>query len=64
MIEVQYNSAADRAYENELRREREYLAANQDQIYQKLKEYLQKQDWKNADYETAVIMYHWMVIEN
>jgi hypothetical protein len=64
MIEVQYNKEADRAYENELRREREYLAANQGQIYQKLEEYLLEQDWENADYETAFIMYQWMVIEN
>ncbi|MDB9405365.1 CHAT domain-containing protein [Microcystis sp. CS-574] len=64
MISVQYNPEADRAYEKELRKQREYLEANQDQIYQKLEEYLQQQDWKKADYETAFIMYQWMVIEN
>ena len=64
MISVQYNSGADRAYEKELRKEKEYLMANQEQIYQKLEEYLQQQDWKKADYETALIMYQWMVIEN
>ena len=64
MISVQYNGEADRAYENELRREREYLMANQEQIYQRLEEYLRQKDWKNADYETAYIMYQWMVIEN
>jgi hypothetical protein len=64
MISVQYNEEADRAYENELRKQREYLVANQGQIYQKLEEYLQQQDWEKADYETAFIMYQWMVIEN
>ena len=64
MISVQYNREADRAYEKELRKQREHLEANQDQIYQKLEEYLQQQDWKKADYETAFIMYQWMFIEN
>ena len=64
MIEVQYNKEADRVYERELREQREYLVANQGQIYQKLEEYLQQQDWKKADYETAFIIYQWMVIEN
>jgi hypothetical protein len=41
-----------------------YFVATQGQIYQKLEEYLKQQDWKNADYETAFIMYQWMVIEN
>ncbi|MCA2624025.1 MAG: CHAT domain-containing protein [Microcystis sp. M20BS1] len=64
MISVQYNGEADRAYEKELRKQREYLTENQGQIYQKLEEYLEQQDWKKADYETAFIMYQWMVIEN
>ncbi|MBE5230301.1 MAG: GUN4 domain-containing protein [Microcystis aeruginosa PMC 728.11] len=64
MISVQYNRDADRAYEKELRKSREYLTENQGQIYQKLEEYLEQQDWKKADYETAFIMYQWMVIEN
>ena len=64
MISVQDNSEADSAYEKELRKSREYLTENQGQIYQKLEEYLQQQDWKKADYETAFIMYQWMVIEN
>ncbi len=64
MISVQYNREADRAYEKELRKQRVYLIENQGQIYQKLEEYLQKQDWKKADYETAFIMYQWMIIEN
>jgi hypothetical protein len=64
MISVQYNSEADNAYEKELRKEKEYLMANQVQIYQKLEEYLRQKDWKKADYETAYIMYQWMVIEN
>lgn len=64
MISVQYNEEADRAYEKELRKQREYLIANQGQIYQKLEEYLEQLDWKKADYETALIMYQWMVIEN
>ncbi|MCZ8201480.1 MULTISPECIES: CHAT domain-containing protein [unclassified Microcystis] len=64
MISVQYNREADRAYEKELRKQRVYLIENQGQIYQKLEEYLQQQDWKKADYETAFIMYQWMVIEN
>jgi hypothetical protein len=64
MISVQYNEEADLAYEKELRKQREYLVANQGQIYQKLEEYLQQQDWEKADYETALIMYQWMVIEN
>jgi hypothetical protein len=64
MIEVQYNYKADSAYEKELRKQSEYLTENQGQIYQKLEEYLQQQDWKKADYETALIMYQWMVIEN
>jgi CHAT domain-containing protein len=64
MISVQYNSEADSAYEKELRKQREYLTENQGQIYQKLEEYLQQQNWKKADYETALIMYQWMVIEN
>jgi hypothetical protein len=64
MISVQYNSEADSAYEKELRKQREYLIENQEQIYQKLEEYLGQQDWKKADYETAFIMYQWMVIEN
>ncbi|TRT80692.1 MAG: CHAT domain-containing protein [Microcystis aeruginosa Ma_AC_P_19900807_S299] len=64
MISVQYNQKADSAYEKELRKQREYLIENQEQIYQKLEEHLQQQDWKKADYETAFIMYQWMVIEN
>ena len=64
MISVQYNSKADNAYEKELRKHKEYLIKNQAQIYQRLEEYLKQQDWKKADYETAYIMYQWMVIEN
>ncbi|GBF55339.1 hypothetical protein N0824_03218 [Microcystis sp. 0824] len=64
MISVQYHKEADRAYEKELRKQREHLIENQEQIYQKLEEYLEQQDWKKADYETAFIMYQWMVIEN
>jgi CHAT domain-containing protein len=64
MISVQYNAEADLAYEKELRKEKEYLMANQEQIYQKLEEYLRQKDWKKADYETASIMYQLMVIEN
>jgi hypothetical protein len=64
MISVQYNWPADSAYEKELRKQRVYFVATQGQIYQKLEEYLKQQDWKNADYETAFIMYQWMVIEN
>ncbi len=64
MILVQYNKETDLAYEKELRKQRGYLIANQEQIYQKLAEYLKQQDWKNADYETAFIMYQWMIIEN
>ena len=64
MISVQYHKEADRAYEKELRKSREYLIKNQGQIYQKLEKYLEQKDWKKADYETAFIMYQWMVIEN
>jgi len=64
MISVQYHKEADRAYEKELRKQREYLIENQGQIYQKLEKYLEQQDWKKADYETAFIMYQWMIIEN
>jgi hypothetical protein len=64
MISVQYNEEADLAYEKELRKDKEYLMANQVQIYQKLEEYLQQQDWEKADYETALITYQWMVMEN
>ncbi|MCZ8223838.1 MAG: CHAT domain-containing protein [Microcystis sp. LE19-84.1B] len=64
MISVQRNEEADHAYEKELRKHRQYLKANTGQIYQKLKEYLEQQDWKKADYETAFIMYQWMVIKN
>jgi hypothetical protein len=64
MISVQYNAEADRAYEKELRKEKEYLTANQEQIYQKLEEFLKQQDWKKADYETALIVCQWIVIEN
>jgi len=64
MISVQYHRDADRAYEKELRKQRVYLIENQEQIYQKLEEYLGQQDWKKADYETAFIMYQWMIIEN
>jgi len=64
MISVQYNEEADDAYKKELRKEKEYLTTNQEQIYQKLEEYLRQQDWKKADYETAFIMYQWMVVEN
>ena len=64
MISVQYNEGADRAYHNELRKERDYLVENQAQIYQSLEKYLDQQDWKKADYETAFIMYQWMVMEN
>ena len=64
MLSVKYNWWADLAYEKELRKKKEYLKANQEQIYQKLEKYLRQQDWKKADYETAFIMYQWMVIEN
>jgi hypothetical protein len=64
MISVPYNQSADSAYEKELRKHGRYLKANTGQIYQKLEEYLEQKDWKKADYETAFIMYQWMVIEN
>ena len=64
MLSVKYNWWADLAYEKELRKKKEYLKANQEQIYQKLEKYLRQQDWKKADYETAFIMYQWMAIEN
>jgi CHAT domain-containing protein len=64
MISVPRNEEADHAYEKELRKHRQYLKANTGQIYQKLEEYLEQQDWKKADYETAFIMYQWMVIKN
>jgi hypothetical protein len=64
MISVQCNEKADIVYEKELIKYREYFVANQGQIYQKLEKYLVQQDWKKADYETAFIMYQWMVIEN
>jgi hypothetical protein len=64
MISVPYNQSADSAYEKELRKHRQYLKANTGQIYQKLEKYLEQKDWKKADYETAFIMYQWMVIEN
>lgn len=64
MISVHGNKEADHAYEKELRKHRQYLKANTGQIYQKLEEYLEQKDWKKADYETAFIMYQWMVIEN
>ena len=47
-----------------MRCSREHLIENQEQIYQKLEEYLEQQDWREADYETAFIVYQWMVIEN
>ncbi|WP_013320604.1 CHAT domain-containing protein [Gloeothece verrucosa] len=64
IISVQYNAEADRAYEKELRKQREYLTENQGHIYQQLEEYLRQKDWRKADHETAFIMYQWMVIEN
>ncbi len=64
MISVQHNDEAARAYEEELRKKKAYLKANQVQIYQSLEKYLDQQNWKKADYETAFIMYQWMVIEN
>lgn len=64
MISVQYNREADSAYEKELRKHKKYLIENQEQIYQKLEKYLEQQDWKKADYETAFIVYQWMVMKN
>ena len=64
MIEVPFDRQADLAYEKELRKQRDYLVETQAQIYRKLEEYLEQQDWKKADYETAFIMYQLMVIEN
>jgi len=63
MISVQYNNVASQSYYEKLRKQRKYLEANQEQIYQKLEEYLGQQDWKKADYETTFIMYQ-LAIKN
>ncbi|BAY41278.1 GUN4 domain-containing protein (plasmid) [Nostoc sp. NIES-2111] len=62
MLTVQYNSEADEAFESELRRCADELV--QDGLCTQLENYLQQQQWKEADEETAWIFYQVMVKEN
>lgn len=61
MLAVQYNSEADKAFEGELRRCADELV--QDGLCTQLENYLQQQQWKEADEETAWIFYQVMVKE-
>jgi hypothetical protein len=59
MLAVQYNSAADQAFETELREQKADLS-NQ-HLYAQLETYLSRSDWQNADEETAWLFYAVMV---
>ncbi|MGB6301071.1 MAG: GUN4 domain-containing protein, partial [Rivularia sp. (in: cyanobacteria)] len=62
MLAVQYNRGADEAFETELRKCRDDLV--EDGLCKALENYLQQQQWKEADEETAWIFYQVMVTEN
>ncbi len=62
MLAVQYNPKADQAFETELRKCRDDLV--KDGLCKALESYLQQQQWKEADEETAWIFYQVMVKEN
>jgi len=62
MLAVQYNSEADRAFESELKKCTKEL--EEDGLCTQLKNYLQQQQWKEADEETAWIFYQVMVKKN
>ncbi|MHC0068571.1 GUN4 domain-containing protein [Nostoc sp. UIC 10890] len=62
MLAVQYNSEADRAFEGELRKVADDLVKNG--LCTQLENYLQQQQWIEADGETAWIFYQVMVKEN
>ncbi|MBD2512004.1 CHAT domain-containing protein [Nostoc muscorum FACHB-395] len=62
MLAVQYNAEADKAFEGELRRYADELV--QDGLCTQLENYLQQQQWKEADEETAWIFYQVMFKEN
>ncbi|MDB9420467.1 GUN4 domain-containing protein [Microcystis aeruginosa CS-563/04] len=62
MIEVQCNDESDNAFEQELRQQKDYLSV--EHLYDDLETYLQANDWRKADEETAWIFYKLMVIDN
>lgn len=62
MLDVQYNSESDRAYELELRKLKDELSP--DNLCQQLEEYLKQGEWRKADEETAWIWYQLMVLRN
>ncbi|MEG4281368.1 GUN4 domain-containing protein [Microcoleus sp. MON1_C1] len=62
MLEVQYNKAADNAYEFELRQVASDLG--EDNLCTQLEHYLQQGKWREADEETAWIFYQIMVKKN
>ncbi|MBD2563135.1 MULTISPECIES: CHAT domain-containing protein [Nostoc] len=62
MLAVRYDSEADKALESELRKYIDELET--DRLCEVLKNYLQQEQWKEADEETAWIFYQVMVKEN
>lgn len=59
MIEVQYNSKADSAYQKELRLHKDQLSF--DHLFNNLAIYLEGGNWRKADLETAFIFYQLMI---
>ncbi len=59
MLKVQYNSEAVKAFESELRLNNPELS--EENSYAQLRDYLSKDDWKEADKETAYLFYVVMV---
>ena len=60
MLAVQYNSQADLAYERELRKYKDELSSDEN-ILTQLEKYLLTDEWRQADEETAWILYQIMV---
>jgi CHAT domain-containing protein len=62
MLDVQYHSESDRAYEQKLRRLKDELSSHN--LCQQLEEYLKAGEWRKADEETAWIWYQLMILND
>lgn len=60
MLAVQYNPVSDQVFEAELRKARGNLSYRN--LCTQLEKYLQRQQWREADEETAFIFYQVMVL--
>ena len=61
MLAVQLNKEADQAFEAELRLLKAELS--DENLYDQLEEYLRREDWRQADAETAWLFYVVMVLQ-